>query len=341
MLAALLVAATSHAATAGKLGVGDPAPKLEVAKWVKGEPVAAFEKNHVYVVEFWATWCPPCRESIPHLTALQAKYKDVAIIGVSMAERADGVVAPFVERMGDKMVYHIAMDASPESGRGPTSKNWMTAAGLNGIPSAFIVNGQGVLAWIGSPFQIDEPLAKVVAGTWDVQAEIKRQSAIAKIDEAMKAHDGNAAVKAIDAAVAMDPSLEREYGMQKFQILLMTKSYADAYAYGTKLVDGALKDDAEALNGLAWRIVDPEAKGLDTRDLKLAMKAATRANELKQGKDPAVLDTLAKVHFDSGEIQKAIEVQQKAVDLAEGKEMKDDLNGRLEEYKKAAGKPKG
>lgn len=36
---------------------GDPAPALKIDKWVKGQPVEAFEKGKVYVVEFWATWC--------------------------------------------------------------------------------------------------------------------------------------------------------------------------------------------------------------------------------------------------------------------------------------------
>jgi thiol-disulfide isomerase/thioredoxin len=51
--------------------VGDPAPPLKVEKFLKGDPVKAFKPGHVYVVEFWATWCRPCVASMPHLTELQ------------------------------------------------------------------------------------------------------------------------------------------------------------------------------------------------------------------------------------------------------------------------------
>ena len=47
------------------LKVGDNAPAITIADWVKGEPITGLEKGRVYVVEFWATWCGPCRVSIP------------------------------------------------------------------------------------------------------------------------------------------------------------------------------------------------------------------------------------------------------------------------------------
>src|SRR5437868_8519116 len=65
------------------LKAGDKAPAIKADKWVKGDAVTGFEKGKVYVVEFWATWCGPCKESIPHLTALQKEHKDVTIIGVA------------------------------------------------------------------------------------------------------------------------------------------------------------------------------------------------------------------------------------------------------------------
>ena len=67
------------------LTIGDAAPAIDVAHWVKGEEVTKFEKDQIYVVEFWATWCGPCRSGMPHLSELQEKHAEdgVTIIGVS------------------------------------------------------------------------------------------------------------------------------------------------------------------------------------------------------------------------------------------------------------------
>lgn len=144
---------------AASLEVGSPAPKIEVQEFIKGEPVKSFEMGKIYVVEFWATWCPPCRTSIPHLTELQKKYKDAVFIGVSVSENNWDGVKPFVQEMGEQMDYRVAMDGRA----GKMAKNWMSAAAQKGIPTAFIVNGEGKIAWIGHPMQMEKTLGSVVA----------------------------------------------------------------------------------------------------------------------------------------------------------------------------------
>src|SRR6185503_8290355 len=100
VLIALLVLTHLRHLGGATLNVGDPAPKLQIAKWVQGEPVKEFEKGKAYVMEFWATWCGPCRVSIPHLNKLHTKFKDrgLIVIGQDVWEREVNAVAPFVKK---------------------------------------------------------------------------------------------------------------------------------------------------------------------------------------------------------------------------------------------------
>jgi hypothetical protein len=69
------------------------------------------------------------------------------------------------------------------------------------------------------------------------------------------------------------------------------------------------------------------------RDLKLAETLANRANEGSKGKDPGILDTVARIKYMQGQKDEAIALQSKAVDLAEG-DMKTQLEKTLESYKR-------
>jgi hypothetical protein len=89
------------------------------------------------------------------------------------------------------------------------------------------------------------------------------------------------------------------------------------------------------LNQVAWLIL--ESEGVEKRDYKLATSAAERAVEITKGKDAAILDTLAKAYFDSGDKAKGIETQKKAVGAADA-EMKKDLEVTLKRYEDEAAK---
>jgi hypothetical protein len=107
--------------------------------------------------------------------------------------------------------------------------------------------------------------------------------------------------------------------------------------YGNKLVaNPTVNDDENVLNAIAWTIVDPDVKrDVAKRDLKLAMKAARRANDLTKGENPAILDTLALVLFDSGDAVKALELQEKAMKILGADADDPGMKDRLEQYRKA------
>jgi thiol-disulfide isomerase/thioredoxin len=179
--AIFFIGQASHAfpQEAPTLKVGDPAPKLTVSAFVKGTPINEFEPGKVYVVELWATWCSPCVAAMPHLSTLQREYKDqVTIISINVLEQDQRKIEPFVEKMRENMDYTVAKDKFPVGAKGPseglTATNWLRASGRVGIPSAYIVDQEGKVAWMGHPMELDDPLKKVVAKTWrysDFEAE--------------------------------------------------------------------------------------------------------------------------------------------------------------------------
>ncbi len=190
--------------------LGDPAPALEIAKWVKGEPVdlAEAKGKQVVVIEFWATWCGPCRVSIPHLTELQKKFEERGVVFVGVSDEDQATVQPFVDNMGEKMDYRVALDRNQA-----TSEAYMKAFGVNGIPHAFVVDREGRIAWHGHPMDgLDRVLDRLAANTFDLGVERKRLTAQRKIQEYLEmALRGEPDAK-LDALAREIQALDKELG---------------------------------------------------------------------------------------------------------------------------------
>jgi thiol-disulfide isomerase/thioredoxin len=160
LIAALI--ATTYAARAPR--TARPAPsaaasaqqangtdKLTVYFVKDPEPVPAFQatditgkaintadwKGKAVLLNFWATWCPPCREEIPSLIALQKKYQGrLVIIGVSEDEDPPSEVQKFVQKVG--INYPVVM-ATPE-----LVSKW---GGVEALPTTFLINPEGRVVW--------------------------------------------------------------------------------------------------------------------------------------------------------------------------------------------------
>jgi thiol-disulfide isomerase/thioredoxin len=113
----------------------NPSPVAAVTmETLDGRTISTSEwRDKVTIVNFWATWCGPCRAEIPDLVALQDKYRDyVQVIGISQDEAPPRVVEEFAEAHG--VNYPIVM-ATPE----------ISAAfpGINALPTSYLIDRQG------------------------------------------------------------------------------------------------------------------------------------------------------------------------------------------------------
>jgi peroxiredoxin len=128
-------------AGSAQIRVGQPAPDLTLPD-ANGHPVQLSSlKGALVLIDFWASWCGPCRHNNPHLVKLYHKYhpKGFQILGVSVDENADAWRAAIEQ---DRLAWLQVNDN--KGWNAPTA----AAYGVNEIPASFLVDKDGIVQGI-------------------------------------------------------------------------------------------------------------------------------------------------------------------------------------------------
>jgi peroxiredoxin len=123
----------------GNIKVGQAAPDFTLRDLSSNSvALSSYQGREVVLLDFWATWCPPCRMSMPGLQELADKFKGkgLEILSVDQGEAADQV-SNFIKRK--KYTFHAVLDADQAAA---------ARYGVRGIPTLVLVDKHGVVQWI-------------------------------------------------------------------------------------------------------------------------------------------------------------------------------------------------
>ena len=120
--------------------VGQPAPEISAQEWInlKAPVTLAKLRGKVVLLEFWATWCGPCVQGIPHLNELQKKYAHQEFQLLSFVEEGHQTMDRFLKRTS--VEYPIGLESTS-----------LEDYGISGIPHAFVLDRAGKIVWHGHP----------------------------------------------------------------------------------------------------------------------------------------------------------------------------------------------
>lgn len=315
---------------AATLHIGDSAPPIVADAWPKGQPIESFAPRQTYLIVFWSTWCAAFLSAMEHMDELAGQFgNQVQMVAVSVFESNRGKVYDYVHAFGDKMDFPVAADKIKDDKNhgldGAMARSWLEASGQSGLPIAFIVDGSGKIAWIGSPVgsSVDEPLRRVADGTWDTAAfaekfnseqEKSKQMGVLATDmqAAIAAANWDQALKDSDQMIPYD---QVTAASARYLILLKKGDFDSAYAYCRQLADGPFARDARGLYSLGWVTLGPDNPWKKT-DYDLALDVLKKAADLTYQKNPEMLDALAWAYYDKGDKASAAETERLAITVA-------------------------
>jgi thiol-disulfide isomerase/thioredoxin len=131
---------------------GQKAPDFSVAEWITKKPKL---EGKVVVIDFWATWCGPCVQAIPHMNELATKFGDkVCCIGISDESQKDFEEGLKKRKLkADSFEYNLALD--------PTRK-MSTPIAIRGIPHCIVMSKDWTVRWQGHPASLSPEILEQI-----------------------------------------------------------------------------------------------------------------------------------------------------------------------------------
>jgi thiol-disulfide isomerase/thioredoxin len=131
-------------------GAGGPAPALHVETFVSAPVDASADltahRGKVVVLEFWATWCGPCVQAIPHMNQLVAAFEGQPVVFLAISDEDEETLLEFLDRRDMRAWVASDPDASARS-----------SYGVRSFPTAVVIDREGRVTWTGHPMELDVP----------------------------------------------------------------------------------------------------------------------------------------------------------------------------------------
>ena len=295
----MLAPALSAPRAAAQVAVGQPV-KVEM-KTIDGATLNSETlKGKVVLLDFWATWCGPCMQQVPHMKEVNAAYgkKGLAMIGISL-DRSVDAMKPVIAAQGMDWTHVFDGD-----------KKLSTQFAVRGIPNVFLISPDGVVRWNGHPANLDKALAEVFSKfpptLVDAKALKAAKAQLTAAEEKLASGDAAAAMKLmakVPEEASSDPEFAKSAGEVRGKLDAagqeMLKA-ADADAEAGKLADAA-KRLRELSLSLAGTPVGDEAKTklaamMGKPDVKKAIEVEQREAQASTALDGAKKLRDAKQH---------------------------------------------
>jgi thiol-disulfide isomerase/thioredoxin len=320
------------------LSPGAKAPRLSAQHWFQNgrdnsAPVTDFDAGKIYLVEFWATSCSHCIQSMPDLAKLQKRWgtERLQVIGVSSEplEIVDRFLNRSVSTEGGRLIaqrdvvaeYRLASDPD-----GSTEMDYMVAAKRSIIPTVFVVDAEGSIAWIGHPKDVDDVVARLMEGRWNSETYSREKAAIAEIQSKLSRLVAEKryqeAITTIDSYLKQPQESRVRFGLQKLKVEIQVNR-GTSRDESPEVLESLLREfENEPLyvQDIAWTAYEMVNAKQIRQGTVIATSIAALEKSLKMlgdgGAKANMYDTMAHLCENAGQRDRAIQYQKEALRMA-------------------------